>query len=47
MHNAKNLILSVFIFTVGFATAAHAQQVKTLLTKRLQEAPGSVNSRDI
>jgi quercetin dioxygenase-like cupin family protein len=36
----KKLILSVFIFAFGFATAAHAQQVNTLFTKRLPEAPG-------
>src|SRR5204862_8221026 len=40
MHNMKKLILSVFIFTFGFATATHAQQVNTLLTKHLPEAPG-------
>src|SRR5712664_2149406 len=40
MHNMKKLILSVFIFTFGFATATHAQQVNTLLTKKLPEAPG-------
>jgi hypothetical protein len=40
MHNMKKLIISVFIFTFGFATATHAQQVNTLLTKRLPEAPG-------
>src|SRR5262245_58637987 len=40
MHNMKKLILSVFIFTVGFVTATHAQQVNTLLTKHLPEAPG-------
>ena len=40
MHNMKKLILSVFIFAFGFATAAHAQQVNTLFTKRLPEAPG-------
>src|SRR5438046_9559985 len=40
MHNTKKLILSVFIFTSGFATATHAQQVNTLLTKQLPEAPG-------
>ena len=39
MHNMKKLILSVFIFTFGFATATHAQQVNTLLTKQLPEAP--------
>ena len=37
MHNMKKLILSVFIFTLGFATATHAQQVNTLLTKQLPE----------
>jgi quercetin dioxygenase-like cupin family protein len=40
MHNMKKLILSVFIFTFGFAPATHAQQVNTLLTKHLPEAPG-------
>jgi quercetin dioxygenase-like cupin family protein len=40
MHNMKKLILSVFIFAFGFATAAQAQQVNTLFTKRLPEAPG-------
>ena len=37
--NMKKLILSVFIFTFGFAMATHAQQVNTLLTKQLPEAP--------
>jgi len=36
MHNVKKLILSAF----GFAPATHAQQVNTLLTKQLPEAPG-------
>jgi quercetin dioxygenase-like cupin family protein len=40
MHNMKKLIISVFIFTFGFATATLAQQVNTLLTKQLPEAPG-------
>ena len=43
MHNMKKLIVSVFIFTFGtfgFATAMHAQQVNTLFTKQLPEAPG-------
>ena len=40
MHNIKKLILSVFIFTFGFATATHAQQVNTLLRKQLPETPG-------
>ena len=40
MPNMMKLILSVFIFTFGFATATHAQQVNTLLTKQLPEAPG-------
>jgi quercetin dioxygenase-like cupin family protein len=40
MHNMKKYILSVFIFTFGFATATHAQQVNTLLTKQPPEAPG-------
>ena len=30
MHNMKKLILPVLIFTFGFATATHAQQVNTL-----------------
>src|SRR5260370_27313015 len=40
MHSMKKLILSVFIFTFGFATSKHAQQVNTLFTKQLPEAPG-------
>ena len=40
MYNMKKLILSAFIFTFGFATATHAQQVNTLFTKQLPEAPG-------
>ena len=40
MHNMKKLVLSVFISTFGFAAATHAQQVKTLFTKQLPEAPG-------
>ncbi len=44
MHNMKKLILSVFIFTFGFATATHAQQVNTLLTKKLPEAPGKATA---
>jgi quercetin dioxygenase-like cupin family protein len=40
MHNMKKLILSVFIFAFGFATATQAQQVKKLFTKQLSEAPG-------
>src|SRR5215471_2130281 len=39
MHNMKKLILSVFIFTFGFSTVTHAQQVNTLLAKQLSEAP--------
>ena len=38
--NMKKLILPVSIFTFGFAPATHAQQVNTLLTKQLPEAPG-------
>jgi hypothetical protein len=41
MHNMKKLTLSVFIFTFGFATATHAQQVNTLFTKQLPEAPNA------
>ena len=37
MHNMKKLILSVFIFTFGFTTATHAQQVNTLLTKNFRK----------
>ena len=44
MHNMKKLILSVFIFTFGFGTATHAQQVNTLLTKHLPEAPALLHS---
>ena len=40
MLNVKKLILSVFIYTFGFATATHAQQVNALFTKKLPEAPG-------
>ena len=40
MHNMNKLILSVFVCSFGLATATHAQQVNTLLTKRLPEAPG-------
>jgi quercetin dioxygenase-like cupin family protein len=36
----KTLKLSVFLFAFGFATATHAQQVNTLLTKALPELPG-------
>ena len=37
MHNMKKLILAVFIFTFEFATATHAQQVNTLLTKHYRK----------
>ena len=40
MHNMKKLILSVFVFIFGFATATRAQQVNRLLTRQLPEAPG-------
>ena len=40
MHNMKKLILSVLILTFGFVTATHAQEVNTLLKKRLPEVPG-------
>ena len=40
MHNMKKLIISVFMFTFGFAKATHTQQVNALLTKQLPEAPG-------
>jgi hypothetical protein len=41
MHNMKKLILSVFIFTFGFATATHAKQVNTLLQNSCLEALGA------
>jgi quercetin dioxygenase-like cupin family protein len=41
MHSLKkNVILSLFICAFGFATATYAQQVNSLLTKDLPEAPG-------
>ena len=40
VQNMKKLILPVFLFSLGFAGAAHGQQVNTLLTKKLPEAPG-------
>ena len=40
MHNLKKLILSALILAFGFATAMHAQEVSTLFTKKLSEAPG-------
>src|SRR5207244_11974226 len=40
MRNIMKLILSVSIFNFGLDTATHAQQVNTLLTKKLPEAPG-------
>ena len=40
MHKTKKLLLYVLIFSFGFATATHAQQVNTLFKKRLPEAPG-------
>jgi hypothetical protein len=40
MNNMKKLILSVFIFTLGFATATHAQQVNTVLKEPF--APGAL-----
>jgi len=40
MHNMKKLILSVFIFTFGFATATHAQQVNTLLNETTSGSTG-------
>jgi quercetin dioxygenase-like cupin family protein len=39
MHNMKKLILSLFVLTL-VGTAAHAQTVDTLLTKKLPEEPG-------
>ena len=40
MHNMKKLNAFVFLFTLGFVAAAHGEQVNTLLTKKLPEAPG-------
>ena len=40
MHDMKKFILSVFNGTLGLAGGTHAQQVNTLLTKGLPEAPG-------
>jgi len=40
MHSMKKLLFSLFIFTFGFTTARYAQQVNTLFTKRLLDAPG-------
>jgi quercetin dioxygenase-like cupin family protein len=40
MREMKKLTLSVLLFIFGVAMAAHAQQVNTLLMKRLPEAPG-------
>ena len=39
MRNMKKFILFLFVFSL-VGTAAHAQTVSTLLTKRLPEAPG-------
>ena len=39
MHNMKKFILSLFVLSL-VGTAAHAQKVDTLLTKKLPEAPG-------
>jgi len=39
MHNMKKFILSLFVLGL-MGTAAHAQIVGTLLTKKLPEAPG-------
>jgi hypothetical protein len=40
MHNMKELILSVILFTFGFATVTHAQQVNTLFTKTASGSTG-------
>jgi quercetin dioxygenase-like cupin family protein len=40
MRNNEEAYPLCIYFTFGFATATHAQQVNTLLTKRLPEAPG-------
>jgi quercetin dioxygenase-like cupin family protein len=41
MHNMKNFILSLFVLNL-MGVAAHAQEVSTLLTKKLPEEPGKV-----
>jgi hypothetical protein len=38
MHNMKKFILSLFVLSL--VGTAHAQEVGTLLTKKLPEAPG-------
>ena len=40
LSHMKKLILSAFIFTFALATEMHAQQVNTLFTRQLPEAPG-------
>ena len=40
VHDMKKLILPVFLFAFGFTATTHGEQVKTLLTKKLPEAPG-------
>jgi quercetin dioxygenase-like cupin family protein len=39
MHSMKKFILSLFVLSL-VGTAAHAQKVDTLLTKKLPESPG-------
>lgn len=39
MLKMKKLILFVRIFTIGFATVSHAQQMNSLFTRQLPEAP--------
>jgi quercetin dioxygenase-like cupin family protein len=39
MHNIKRFILALFFLSL-MGTAAHAQTVRTLLMKKLPEAPG-------
>jgi quercetin dioxygenase-like cupin family protein len=41
MHNTKRLVVfSVVLFIFGVVTASHTQQVNTLFTKLLPDAPG-------
>ena len=40
VHDMKKLILPAFLFAFGFTATTHGEQVKTLLTKNLPEAPG-------
>ena len=45
MYNMKKLILSVFIFTFGFATATHAQQVNITPQEPSTRSTGMMRTR--